>query len=64
MSLIENEMRSATVRITKPSKMLVITRRAFQRMIEVDVHITVRVLMNFLKVLSHRLRVATEKKSS
>lgn len=59
MSLIESEKRSATAKITNPTKMLVITRRAFQRMLDVDPRITSQLLMIFLKVLSSRLRLAT-----
>jgi CRP/FNR family transcriptional regulator/CRP/FNR family cyclic AMP-dependent transcriptional regulator len=56
MSLIDNELRSATARVGKPSKLLVVTRRAFERMLEVDPHITSKLLMSFLRSLSKRLR--------
>ena len=61
MSLIENQARSTSARISKPTKMLVITKRAFQNMLDADPHITSKLLMKFLKILSERLRKTTSK---
>jgi CRP-like cAMP-binding protein len=58
MSLIENEKRSATAKISVPTKMLVITRRTFQQLLEVNPHITSKLLMMILRVMSRRLRLA------
>ncbi|MBN2407453.1 MAG: cyclic nucleotide-binding domain-containing protein, partial [Elusimicrobia bacterium] len=49
MSIIENEIRSAGARISKPTKMVVITRNAFHNMIQADPAITSKLLMVFLK---------------
>ena len=58
MSIIENEKRSAAAKISVPTKMLVITRRTFQQLLEVNPHITSKLLMMILRVMSRRLRLA------
>lgn len=58
MSLIENEKRSAAAKISVPTKMLVITRRTFQQLLEVNPQITSKLLMMILRVMSRRLRLA------
>ncbi|MCB4790508.1 MAG: cyclic nucleotide-binding domain-containing protein [Elusimicrobia bacterium] len=57
MSLIENEKRTAAAKISVPTKMLVITRRSFQQMLETNPAVSSKLLMVFLKVMSHRLRM-------
>lgn len=58
MSLIESHPRSATAIVKKPLKTLVISKKAFQQILEIDPRITSLVLMRLLKVLSSRLRKA------
>lgn len=56
MSLIENQRRTATAIISKPTKLLIITQKAFGEMLQYDPRITSVLLMCFLRETSHRLR--------
>ncbi|MEW6685589.1 MAG: cyclic nucleotide-binding domain-containing protein [Candidatus Edwardsbacteria bacterium] len=61
MSLIDNSPRSATAKVSKDAELVVITRKAFQQMLETDPKITAKILMALLRVISARLRTANEK---
>jgi CRP/FNR family transcriptional regulator, cyclic AMP receptor protein len=56
MALLENDTRTAAARVAEYSKILVITRRAFEHMIQGDAQAVVKLLMEFLKSLSNRFR--------
>ena len=56
LALINDDVRTATVRITAPTRLLVITRRAFQHMLNTDPATTATILLEFLRILSQRLR--------
>ena len=60
MSIIESEKRTAGAKTVINTKLLVITRRAFQRMLEVSPNVTSQLLMELLKVVSHRLRLMSK----
>ena len=61
MSLIENEKRTGAARIHVLTKMLVMTLRIFQQMLETNPQISSKFLMMLLKLMSHRLRLANKK---
>ncbi len=56
MSLIDEEPRSASARITKDTVLLVITKSGFNDMIRRNPECGNKILMSFLKILSGRLR--------
>jgi CRP/FNR family transcriptional regulator len=64
MSLIENQPRSATARVAEDSILLVMTKKAFNTMLEKYPEISLKVLMVFLKIANERLRKANENAKS
>ncbi len=56
MSLIDDEPRSASARITKDTVLLVITKAGFNDMIRRNPECGNKILMAFLRILSGRLR--------
>ncbi len=60
MSLIDNRPRTATARVGEESVLLVMTKKAFNTMMEKHPEIALKVLMCFLKIANERLRKANE----
>ena len=61
MSLIDAGPRSATGRVNADSKLIVITKKSFNEILESDPAIAAKILMELLKVVNRRLR-ETDKK--
>lgn len=61
MSLIDAGPRTATGKTEVDSKLIVITKKSFNEILESDPKIAAKILMELLKVLNRRLR-ATDKK--
>ncbi len=61
MSMIEEDKRSATARVSEDSLLLVITKKCFSNMLETDPSITSKLLLEFLITMSQRLRSTTKK---
>jgi len=60
MSLIDNRPRTATARVGEESILLVMTKKAFNTMMEKHPEIALKVLLCFLKIANERLRKANE----
>jgi CRP/FNR family transcriptional regulator/CRP/FNR family cyclic AMP-dependent transcriptional regulator len=60
MSLIDNRPRTATARVGEESVLLVMTKKAFNTMMEKHPEIALKVLLSFLKIANDRLRKANE----
>lgn len=61
MSLIDSGLRTASGRTGTDSKLVVITKKSFNEMLESDPAIAAKILMELLRVVSKRLR-ETDKK--
>lgn len=61
MSLFEQEKRSATATIREYSELLVMPKYNFDRMLQSRPNEAIKILLNFIKVLSQRLRDTTNK---
>jgi len=59
MALVNNSPRSATVRAAKDSHLLVIERTDFYQLLHEDPHLSVKILLSFVGVLSDRLTETT-----
>jgi CRP-like cAMP-binding protein len=62
MSLIESAPRTATGRTSADSVLMVITKQAFNEILDSNPRIAAKILMSLLKIMSKRLRVTTDKK--
>lgn len=60
MSLIDNRPRTATAKVAEESQLLVMTKKAFNSMMEKYPEIALKVLLVFLKIANERLRKANE----
>jgi CRP/FNR family cyclic AMP-dependent transcriptional regulator len=60
MSLIDNRPRTATARVAEESVLLVMTKKAFNTMMEKHPAISLKVVLVFLKVANERVRKANE----
>ncbi len=60
MSLIDNRPRSASAKVAEESILLVMTKKAFNTMIEKYPEIALKVVMFFLRIANERLRKANE----
>lgn len=60
MSLIDNRPRTATARVAEESTLLVMTKKAFNTMLEKYPEVSLKVLLVFLKIANERLRKANE----
>ncbi len=60
MSLIDNRPRSASARVAEDSTLMVMTKKAFNTMMEKHPEIALKVVMVFLKIANERLRKANE----
>jgi CRP-like cAMP-binding protein len=60
MSLIDNRPRTATARVAEESVLLVMTKKAFNAMMEKHPTVALKVLLVFLKVANERVRKANE----
>lgn len=56
MSLIDDEPRSASARVTEDASLLVVTKKSFFDIIEINPEGANKILLNLLRILSHRLR--------
>ncbi|MCD6579447.1 cyclic nucleotide-binding domain-containing protein [bacterium] len=61
ISLIEEDKRSATAKLSEESKLLVITRKCFNDMIYKEPRIASKILFNIAKKLSSRLKEMNER---
>ena len=61
LSLIDDDSRSATAKISEDSKMLVITRKIFNDMMSKEPEISLCIAVNIIKKLSERLKAMNEK---
>jgi CRP/FNR family transcriptional regulator, cyclic AMP receptor protein len=61
MSLIDSGTRTATGRTAADSKLIIITKRAFNEMLDSDPAIAAKILMALLKVINKRLRITDKK---
>lgn len=64
MSLIDEEPRSASARITQDTTLMVITKSSFKDMIRKNPEAGNKVLFSFLKIISSRLRETNKKLAS
>ena len=62
MSLIDSAPRTATCRTSEDSVLLVITKKAFNEILDSNPRIAAKILMSLLKIMSNRLRITTDKK--
>ena len=62
MSLIDSAPRTATCRTNEDSVLLVITKKAFNEILDSNPRIAAKILMSLLKIMSNRLRITTDKK--
>lgn len=60
MSLIENELTSASVIAVSDVELLVIRRREFESLLEKDTGLALKIYKSFCRTLSERLRKTTE----
>jgi CRP-like cAMP-binding protein len=60
MSLIDNRPRTATARVAEEASLLVMTKKAFNVMMEKYPDVALKVVMVFLKTANERLRKANE----
>lgn len=60
MSLIDNRPRTATARVAEESALLVMTKKAFNTMMEKHPAVALKVILVFLKVANERVRKANE----
>ncbi len=60
MSLIDNRPRTATAKVAEESILLVMTKKAFNTMIEKYPAVALKVLLVFLRIANDRLRKANE----
>jgi CRP-like cAMP-binding protein len=58
MGLIDNEPRSATVRATEPTRVMVVSRNDLMALMKKEPVLAVKLLWSFVQVLSDRLRAA------
>ncbi len=61
MSLIDDEPRSASARTSADSKLIVITKKSFNEILESDPKIAAKICMSLLKIISKRLRLTDKK---
>lgn len=61
MSLIDAGPRTATGRTNADSKLIVITKKSFNEMLDSDPKIAAKILMALLKVINKRLRITDKK---
>lgn len=61
MALLDDKPRSATAKIVDDAELVVITKKAFDQMLETDPGITSKILIAMLKAVFHRLRATDEK---
>jgi CRP/FNR family cyclic AMP-dependent transcriptional regulator len=61
MSLFEQDKRSATATVKEYSELLVMPKYNFDRMLQSRPNETIKILLNFIKVLSSRLRETTKR---
>jgi CRP-like cAMP-binding protein len=61
MSLIDAGLRTATGKTDVDSKLVVITKKSFNEILESDPQIAAKILMELLRVLNKRLRVTDKK---
>jgi len=61
MSLIDDQPRSAHAIVNKSVELLVIERSDFERLLIKDKELAYKLLMTFVRTLSHRLRETNEK---
>lgn len=61
MSLFEQEKRSASATIKERAELLVMPKYNFDRMLQSRPNETIKILLNFIKVMSQRLRETTNK---
>lgn len=61
MSLIDDEPRSASGRTNTDSKLIVITKKSFNEILESDPRIAAKICMSLLKIISKRLRLTDKK---
>lgn len=61
MSLFEQQKRSATATVKEYSELLVLPKYNFDRMLQSRPNEAIKILLNFIKILSHRLRETTNK---
>ncbi len=59
MSLVDNDVRSATVRASSDCDLLTIERSDFYTMLREEPHLSVKILVSFVNILSMRLRDTT-----
>lgn len=60
MSLIDNRPRTATAKVAEESQLLVMTKKAFNTLLEKHPDIALKILLVFLKIANERLRKANE----
>ncbi len=61
MSLIDDEPRSASGRTNTDSKLIVITKKSFNEILESDPKIAAKICMSLLKIVSKRLRLTDKR---
>jgi len=61
MSLLDDRPRSATARVVEDAELVVITKKAFEQMLETDPGITSKILIALLKAVFQRLRTTDDK---
>ena len=60
MSLIDNRPRTATARVAEESNLLVMTKKAFNTLLEKQPSTALKILLFFLKIANERVRKANE----
>ncbi|HEV2355216.1 MAG TPA: cyclic nucleotide-binding domain-containing protein [Puia sp.] len=60
MSLIDNRPRTATAKVAEESQLVVMTKKAFNALLEKHPDIALKILLVFLKIANERLRKANE----
>lgn len=63
MALVDRNPRSATAVALEPTRLLVLSRRRFYRLLRMESPLAVKLLWNFLQVLSSRLRSTSDELS-
>lgn len=61
MSILDSQPRSASARVVADAELVVITKKAFDQMLETDPGITSKILIALLKTVFARLRSTDEK---
>lgn len=61
MALLDDKPRSATAKIIEDAELVVITKKAFEQMLETDPGITSKILIALLKAVFQRLRATDDK---